>query len=138
MKTISPATQSDLDPDLYGLEPYVYCQNVTGPSSPDYGEGNYHWLSGTVSWTYRALLDYIFGIQPEYEGVNIDPCLPPEWDEVSVSREIQGNSWSFNYRQAEHSEGNIDSIKVNGKSVEGSFIPHPENNGSVKVEIKIK
>ncbi|MFB6347246.1 MAG: GH36-type glycosyl hydrolase domain-containing protein, partial [bacterium] len=137
-KNISPTSHAEEEPDHYGLEPYVYCQNVTGPDSPDYGEGNYHWLSGTASWVYRAVLDHLLGIKPTYDGLEIDPAFPPDWDEVTVTRNLRGVEWTIEIRQEAESGGEVESITVNGDTIEGTVIPYPKQDRTMNVEVRLK
>ncbi len=77
------------DPDLYRVEPYVYCQNVLGKEHPQFGLGSNSWLTGTAAWMYRAAINYILGIRPDYDGIIIKPSVPDNWDEFKVKRKIR-------------------------------------------------
>ena len=135
---ISPTTHSREHPDHYRLEPYAYCQNVTGPDSQDFGEGNYHWLSGTASWVYRSVLDHILGVRPSWDGMKIDPALPPHWDGARVTRNHRGVEWTVQLNQKENSKGEIEKIVVNNKEVDSNLIEYPENKKKMKVEVFIR
>lgn len=137
-RRISPTTHAREEADHYRLEPYVYCQNVTGPDSKDFGEGNYHWLSGTASWVYRAVLDHILGLQPEWDGLRIDPALPPDWEEASVERDFRGCRWKINYHQQPEGSGEIEKIEVNDEQIEGNYIPLPDTNQVMHVEVHLE
>ncbi len=138
LRKLSPTTHGREHPDHYRLEPYVFCQNVTGPDSPDFGQGNYHWLSGTASWIYRGVLDYLLGVRPEWEGMRIDPVLPPHWDEIEIKRYHRGVRWKVQVEQAEDPDGEIDRIVVDGEEVESNLIEYPEEKNKIKVEVYIK
>jgi cellobiose phosphorylase len=133
-RKISPTTHAKTEPDRYQLEPYVYCQNVTGPSSSDFGEGNYHWLSGTASWVYRSVLDQIIGLQPRFDGMEINPSLPPNWESVELSRDHRGTTWHLEINQDPEGDGQIESITVNGETVDETVIPYTDDD-TVDVEV---
>jgi len=135
-RKISPTTHAKTEPDRYGLEPYVYCQNVTGPDSPDFGEGNYHWLSGTASWVYRSVLDQIIGIKPTFDGIEIDPSLPPNWETASIEREHRGTTWDVTIKQEPNGSGEIEAISVNGEPVDDNVIPYTDED-RVNVEVNV-
>ncbi len=67
-------------------EPYVYAQFTNSIYSPRYGASRLPWLSGTASWAYYTAAQYILGIQPDYEGIKIDPCIPSDWKEIKIVR----------------------------------------------------
>ena len=52
--------------------------------------GAYPWLTGTASWSYVGVTQYILGIRPELEGLRIDPCLPAGWEGYEVTRRFRG------------------------------------------------
>ncbi len=136
-RKISPTTHAGADADLYRLEPYAYCQNVTGPDSEDFGEGNYHWLSGTASWVYRAVVDYILGVRPGWDGLKIDPALPPDWEKVTVERDYRGKRWIIDYNQDPGGEGEIERIEVEGKKHDGNLIKLADYEDKDEIHVEV-
>lgn len=108
-KQVLPPRHND-EADKYEVEPYVYCQNLLGREHPQFGLGRNSWLTGTAAWMYRAAVYYILGIQPEYNGIVVDPSVPDKWDEFSVKRKIRGKTLQF-----EFSRGKEKKIILNGE-----------------------
>ncbi len=79
----------------YKAEPYVYASNIFGPESDKFGLANVSWLSGTAAWMYIAVTQYILGIKPAWEGLQVKPCLPGSWDKATVTRTFRGKSYTF-------------------------------------------
>ncbi|NLP35599.1 MAG: glycosyl transferase, partial [Clostridiales bacterium] len=77
---IAPAYTEEFS-EIHRLEPYVYAQMVAGKDASRFGEAKNSWLTGTASWNFVAISQYILGIKPEYDGLMIDPSIPKEWDE---------------------------------------------------------
>ncbi len=48
-------------------------------------EGERAFLSGTISTVFRAFYNGILGFKPQGNGIEIKPCLPNEWNDVSYS-----------------------------------------------------
>ena len=46
--------------------------------------------TGTVSWVYRCLVEGIFGLQGDTEGLRVNPQLPSHWSEAKAVREFRG------------------------------------------------
>jgi len=46
--------------------------------------------TGTVHWVYRCLIEHLFGLKGEGNGLRIAPQLPAHWMEASVSRRFRG------------------------------------------------
>ena len=74
------------DQQLHKVEPYVYCQMVAGKEAAKPGEGKNSWLTGTAAWNWLAITQHILGVQPTYEGLLINPCIPSDLKEYKVTR----------------------------------------------------
>ena len=83
-KKIAPAWIKDQD--LHKVEPYVYCQMVAGKEAAKPGEGKNSWLTGTAAWNWLVISQHILGIQPTYEGLRINPCIPSDLKQYTVTR----------------------------------------------------
>ncbi len=73
------------DQERYRAEPYVYPEFVHGRAAEEFGRGGHTWLTGTAPTMHTALLEYIFGLKPDYAGLRIDPCVDPSWTDFSVT-----------------------------------------------------
>ncbi|HHT96582.1 MAG TPA: glycosyl transferase [Clostridiales bacterium] len=133
-KRIAPAYTEDHS-EVYRLEPYVYAQMVAGKEAGRFGEAKNSWLTGTASWNFVAISQYILGVKPEYEGLMIDPCIPKDWDEYKVTREFRGTTYEIEVKNPNNVSKGIASLTVDGKTIEGNIIPHMENDKVHKVEV---
>jgi len=84
-----PMTQAS-DPDIYLMEPYVYSEYVTSDEHPEFGQASHSWLTGSAVWMFRAMLDWILGVRPDYDGLTVSPLLPPRWPGARVRRRFRG------------------------------------------------
>jgi hypothetical protein len=77
----------------WGREPYVFASSVIGPAqAADFGKGGISWLTGTASWAYIAATQYLLGIRPTFDGLEVKSCLPSHWTGVKVSRRFRGKT----------------------------------------------
>ena len=113
------------------IEPYVVCQSAHGKESPKHGVSRIPWLSGSASWTYHAITQYILGIRPEVGGIRIDPCIPSKWKSFSVRRVFREKVLEIEFENPVGAEKGVKKILLNGQAIEGNFIPvaklDPEN-----------
>ncbi len=119
---ITPSYLEDIS-DLHKTEPYVYSQMIAGKDAFRPGEAKNSWLTGTASWCLYAVTQYIIGIRPEYDGLLIDPCIPPEWNGFTVSRKFRGAIYNIEITNPEHKSKGVWEITVDGKKVDSSLIP---------------
>ena len=107
--------------ESYSAEPFVYPEYVTGPESIDYGRAGHTWLTGTAPTRHRVVSENIFGLQPTYDGLVIDPCVPC-WPEFTASRIFRGTRFEIKYINKGKIQKGVKSVTVDGKLIEGNCI----------------
>jgi len=135
-KKICPAYLEEIS-ELHKVEPYVYCQMIAGKDAFKPGEGKNSWLTGTASWNFFTATQYILGIQPDYDGLRIDPCIPKEWKEYSVTRKFRGATYFIHISNPNEKCKGVKSIKINGDRINGNMIP-VQKPGEYKIEIVLE
>jgi cellobiose phosphorylase len=135
-RKIAPAYVEDMS-DRRKLEPYVYAQMVAGRDAYRPGEAKNSWLTGTAAWNYYAITQFILGIKPGYDALEIDPCIPPAWDGFKVTRIFRGVTYRIKVRNPRHVSKGIRRVALDGDIVSGSAIPilDPGSEHRVTVEL---
>jgi N,N'-diacetylchitobiose phosphorylase len=105
------------------IEPYVYCQFTHSKYSPRYGASRLPWLSGSASWAYYTATQYILGIQPDYFGLRIDPCIPSHWKELRITRRFRKKNLDIAIKNEGGAQKGVEKVIINGKEIEGNLIP---------------
>jgi len=123
-----------IDQKLHHTEPYVYSQMVAGPYAPRFGQAKNSWLTGTAAWTFYAASQGILGIKPEYDGLRIDPCLPAELNDVTITRKFRGSTYHIHIRNLSGDEKGKLTLTVDGKAIDGSIIPADSSPAVHEVE----
>jgi cellobiose phosphorylase len=113
------------DQKLHRTEPYVYAQCLAGKESPKPGEAKNSWLTGTAAWNWLTITQFILGIQPTYDGLVINPCLPATMKEFTVVRK---------FREAEYT---ITVLNPNGKQKADAptFVAYKPGKQSITVTL---
>ncbi|MGC9399481.1 MAG: GH36-type glycosyl hydrolase domain-containing protein [Anaerolineae bacterium] len=119
---INPATRNE-EIEIFECEPYVYPQNILGDEHPQFGLARNSWLTGTASWMYQAGTQYLLGVRPTYDGLRIDPCIPPAWDGFKVSRTFRGAVYTIEVRNPRHVCKGVARLTVDGKALDGNVVP---------------
>ena len=132
-KKTCPAFLEEIS-EIHRTEPYVYCQMVAGKDAPTFGEGKNSWLTGTAAWTFTVLTQGILGIQPDYDGLRVDPCIPDRVKEYKVNRLFRGTMYHITIKNPHKSEKGVKELIVDGQPVKGNVIPL-SNKKNVNVEI---
>lgn len=135
-RRITPVYLEDKS-EIHRTEPYCYAQMVAGKDAPHHGEAKNSWLTGTASWAFVAVSQYILGIRPDYDGLRIDPCIPPEWDGFEVTRVFRGETFRIKVRNPRHVSKGVARVIMDGRPVAGALL-RPDGRGGVhEVEVEM-
>jgi len=119
---IAPSFLEDIS-ELHKVEPYVYCQMIAGKEAVKPGEAKNSWLSGTASWNFYTITQYILGVKPTYNGLLINPCIPKAWDGFKIKRVFRGVTYHIEVQNPVHVCKGIKELFVNGEKINGNIIP---------------
>jgi cellobiose phosphorylase len=109
--------------DLHKTEPYVYAQMVSGKDAFKPGEAKNSWLTGTASWNFYAISQYILGIRPDYDGLVIDPCIPADWKGFNAIRKFRGATYIIEVKNPDGKMKGVKEVIIDGKSQTSNVIP---------------
>jgi len=131
---INPSAREEIS-QVHRCEPYVYAQMIAGRDTPTHGEAKNSWLTGTAAWNYVAITQWILGIRPTYEGLQINPCIPRKWDGFKVTREFRNAVYQIEVKNPDHVCKGVRSVKVDGKEIAGNVVPVFGDGKAHQVEI---
>ena len=141
---IAPAYTEETS-DLHKTEPYVYGQMIggkdagsdIGQTGKNFGQGKNSWLTGTAAWNMVAISQYILGIQPDFDGLKVDPSIPANWDGFTATRLFRGAKYNITIKNPSHVCKGVKSMVVDGTPVQGCVVPFVEGKKEVNVEITL-
>lgn len=116
---INPSAREEIA-DLHRCEPYVYAQTIAGNEAPTHGEAKNSWLTGTAAWNFAAITQWILGIRPALEGLEIAPVLPESWEGFTAQRLFRGTLYEIEVRRI--GKGNRVALSVDGQPVDGTVV----------------
>ncbi len=129
-RRICPAYQEEIS-HIRRSEPYCYAQTVAARSSHSEGEAKNSWLTGTAAWTFVSISQYILGLQPQLEGLLVEPCLPEAIPEITVRRRFRGADYVIHARRTGTRRQTVDGVEMAG------VIPLVPGKTHYRVEIEI-
>ena len=132
--SICPAAKEDRI-ETYRNEPYVYAQMIAGRDAAVPGEAKNSWLTGTAAWSFVVAAQGILGVQPDYDGLRIDPCIPRGWGSFRVTRRFRDAVYEITVLNPDGVCGGVRAMTVDGRAVPGNLIPLPAGPGTVRVEV---
>jgi cellobiose phosphorylase len=129
-RRINPAAREAIS-EVHRCEPYVYAQMIAGKDAATHGEAKNSWLTGTAAWNYVAITQWILGIRPTYDGLQVAPVIPPEWDSLTVARKFRGTTYHIRIRR--EGTGNEVSLMLDGQPIDGTILPLSKEGDTVEV-----
>ena len=120
---------------LHKVEPYVYAQMIAGKDAAHPGEAKNSWLTGTAAWNYYAITQFILGIKPTYEGLEINPCIPSAWKEYRVKRKFRGSTYDITIQNPNGVCKGVHSMLVDGKAIANNVVKHQPGHHQILVTL---
>ena len=121
--------------EIHCTEPYVYAQMVAGADAPRHGEAKNSWLTGTAAWTFVNISQYILGIQPDWNGLRIDPCIPSDCSGYDIHRHYRNADYDIHIHNPNHVEKGVVSLLVDGTPIDGCVVPFTEDKQHYDVTV---
>ena len=127
-----PAFLEDVS-EIHRTEPYVYSQMIAGRAAVHYGEAKNSFLTGTAAWAFVDISQAILGITPTLDGLSVNPCVPAELSNYSVTRLYRGVKYNIKVKKEAGKSG----LFVEGSAVSGNVIPLTTGKSEVNAEYYI-
>jgi N,N'-diacetylchitobiose phosphorylase len=120
--SLLPYNQNDLI-EIREAEPYSYCQFIMGKDHTSHGKARHPWLTGSAGWNYTAVTQYILGIQFNFDGMIIDPCIPSDWKEFDVIRQWRGATYKIKVKNPGGVQKGVRTVTINRQVLSGPIPP---------------
>ena len=113
---LCPYNQNDKI-EIREAEPYSYCQFIMGKDHSAFGRARHPFMTGTGGWAYFSATRYILGIRPQFDELLIDPCIPADWKEFTVTREWRGAVYEIHVLNPDGVMKGVRELKLEGTVV---------------------
>lgn len=107
---------------LYKNEPYVISADVYGS-----GEGGWSWYTGSASWMYVLIVEYLFGIKKTADVITITPALPKSVEKAELSLRFSDMCFKISIDNTGEGEWRIFYNKLMHEN--NSLMINPKNSG---------
>lgn len=129
---LCPYNQNDLI-EVRKAEPYSYCQFIVGKDHTAYGRARHPFMTGTGGWAYFSVTHYMLGIRPQMDYLEVDPCIPPDWEEFKVDRWWREARYEIEVKNPEAVMKGVKEIRVNGERVDQIRVQEKGSNNKILV-----
>lgn len=131
---INPSVREEIS-EIHRCEPFAYAQMIAGRDAATHGEAKNSWLTGTAAWNYVAITQWILGIRPTLNGLQVNPVIPSSWEGFSAKRYFRGVTYNISVERK--GQGNLLALTVDGQPIDGDLIPIPEDKNKKEVHVRV-
>ena len=124
---LCPYYQNDMI-EIRQAEPYSYCQFIMGKDHEAYGRARHPFMTGSGGWAYFSATRYMLGIRPEFHYLEIDPCIPAQWDGFRLTRVWKETKYQITVENPDHVMTGVKEIYLDGRKIN----PEVSRSGLVK------
>jgi len=122
LREMAPAYMNE-DADRRVMEPYAHAQTIEAKDSPFAGRAHVHWLTGAATTVMVAIVEGILGIKPSPKGIEINPSIPGDWKNWSMTKIFRGKKLNISISNPNGNQHGVKSTTVNGNKLDNNFIP---------------
>ncbi len=119
--------------EIREAEPYSYCQFIMGRDHTGFGRARHPFMTGTGGWAYFSATRYMLGIKPQFDHLEINPCIPGSWDNFQITREWRDAVYEITVQNPDGVMKGVKEIYLDGKQVERLPVQKPNTTHHVRV-----
>jgi cellobiose phosphorylase len=79
---------------------------------------------------------WVLGVRPDWDGLRIDPCLPPEWNAARMARSWRGCAYDIRIQRVSDLPGGTE-LALDGLKLASNVVPVPGRVGE-RHEIRVR
>lgn len=108
---------------------------IAGRDAKFHGEAKNSWLTGTAAWTFVNISQYILGLYPTHKGLSINPCVPKDFGNFTLTRKFRDVTYNIEVVQENGIEKGVRELIVDGVKLDDNVIPYDNNKDVVEVKV---
>ena len=119
LKMISPIEHSNNQEAVkrYRVEPYVITADIYDIEGGR-GTGGWSWYTGSSSWYYKAIVEYIIGFRIENNYLVFNPCIAKNWKNIDIHYKYKTSMYNIKIKNFNESNQGVEKVIVNGEIIE--------------------
>ena len=118
----------------FKLEPYIVEADLY--SNIDLiGRGGWNWYTGSSSWYYTAILEYILGLKIKNGKLKIEPCISKKWKEYEIRYKYKTTLYNIKIKNIYEKNVGINKFLLNGEELDTKEVELVDDGRIYNIEI---
>ena len=118
----------------FKLEPYVIEADLY-TNRDLIGQGGWNWYTGSSSWFYKAILEYMLGLKIKNGFLEISPCISKEWKEYEIKYKYKTTLYNIKIRNNFGKNVGVNKFLLNGEELEEKRVQLIDDGKIYNIEI---
>jgi cellobiose phosphorylase len=118
----------------YQVEPYVICADIYD-SDDLKGTGGWSWYTGSSSWYYDAIVEYILGFKIENKILTINPCISNDWKEYEIHYKYKTSQYNIKVKNPNRKNTGVSKFFVNDEEVKEEKVSLKDDGRIYNIEV---
>ena len=93
-----------LEADIYSNEALV-------------GRGGWNWYTGSSSWLYKAILEYVLGLKIQDGFLRIEPCISKDWKEYEIKYKYKTSIYNIKVKNNNSKNTGVTKFILNDEEI---------------------
>ena len=115
-------TKTKQETKKFKLEPYVMEADIY-TNKDLIGRGGWNWYTGTSSWYFKAILEYILGLKIKNGTLSIEPCIPKTWKNFEIKYKYKTSIYNIEVKNQSGKNTGVEKFLLNGSEIKEKKIP---------------
>ncbi|MBR2289815.1 MAG: hypothetical protein IJ867_04270 [Clostridia bacterium] len=136
LKLINPIEHSKTfdSAKKYRLEPYVIAADIyNNPNNR--GVGGWSWYTGSSSWYYDAVVEYVLGLKIENRYLYLEPCIASDWKEYELHYRYKTSMYNITVKNPDGKNAGVKKFLVNDLEIPEKKILLQDDGKIYNIEI---
>ncbi len=127
-------TRNKEEAKKFKLEPYVMEADIY-TNKDLMGRGGWNWYTGSSSWYYRAIIEYILGLKIKNGYLSMEPCISKSWKEYEIKYKYKTSIYHIVVKNQEGKNTGVDKFILNGNEIPDKKIPLADDGRIYNIQI---
>ena len=127
-------TRTKEEAKKFKLEPYAMEADIYA-NKDLLGRGGWNWYTGSSSWYFKAILEYVLGLKIKNGFLSVEPCIAKSWKEYEIKYKYKTSIYHIVVKNPEGKNTGVDKFIVNGNEVEDKRIPLSDDGRIYQIQI---
>lgn len=99
------------------------------------GRGGWNWYTGSSSWYFKAILEYILGLKIKNGFLWIEPCISKNWKEYQIKYKYKTSIYHISVNNKNGKNTGVERFILNGNEIKDKKIPLSDDGKIYNIQI---